>query len=502
MSPQQLQILLVSATDTDCQDVERSLARAGLTSEVVWAPPGEAALHRAQAETYGLMLIDQKPGETSGQETCRHVRELRLKLPVVFLTGLGDEDAALEAVRLGAQEYLIKDLERGYLRLLPNVVRRAVRQWEDKQGQRGVQARLLEASDQVRLWADEVEERNRELAVLSEMGRALQASGDVEEAYSVITSSARHLFPGESGALCIMAAPEGPVETVAVWGDESSKLCHDAFAPDDCHALRQRSIYAVERTPSSAICRHLLPPLPDSYLCIPIMAQEESPMGLIHLQIPLSAPEPSLAGLGRSGAGQTSWLRSRQPFAATVADHIGLALSNLRLRETLHHQAVRDPLTGLFNRRYLEETLEREISRATRQGASLAVIMLDLDHFKGFNDTFGHPAGDEALRELAVLLEAHVRGSDVACRYGGEEFTLVLPDASLKDAQKRAEELREWVKRMRITHESQALDTMTASMGLACFPEHGSSAEALLRAADAALYRAKAEGRDRVVVSG
>jgi len=497
MTAQQLRILLVSATDGERHEVQQCLARPGLSREVVWASPGETALRQAQAETYGLMLISQRPGETGGLDTCRHVRELRLKLPIVFLASPGDEDAAVDALRMGAQEYLVKDTEGGYLRLLPNVVRRALRQWEDKQSQRSVQARLLDATEQVRRWAEEVEERNRELAVLSEMGRALQASATVEEAHSVIASSAEHLFPGESGVLCIMAAPEGPVETAAVWGGESTKLSHDAFSPDDCHALRQRSIYAIERTPTAAICRHLLAPLPDSYLCIPILAQEESPLGLLHLQAPRSDPESRL-----TGGDQTNWLRSRRPFVATVADPIGVALSNLRLRERLHHQAVRDSLTGLFNRRYLEETLTREISRATRQSTSLAVIMLDLDHFKSFNDTFGHSAGDEALRELAVLLEAHVRGSDVACRYGGEEFTLVLPDASLENALKRAEELRDWVTRMKITHESQTIDTVTASMGLACFPEHGSSAEALLRAADAALYRAKAEGRNRVVVAG
>ncbi len=185
-----------------------------------------------------------------------------------------------------------------------------------------------------------------------------------------------------------------------------------------------------------------------------------------------------------------------------MADHIALALTNLRLRETLREQAVRDALTGLFNRRYLEETMEREVRRAERKGAPLGIIMLDLDHFKNFNDTFGHEAGDTLLREVGALFQANIRGSDVACRYGGEEFTLLLPDTSREVARRRAEELREAVKNLHLQHQRHNLGSITISAGVALFPEHGDTAAAVMLAADAALYQAKKTGRDRVCVAG
>jgi len=185
-----------------------------------------------------------------------------------------------------------------------------------------------------------------------------------------------------------------------------------------------------------------------------------------------------------------------------VADSVALALANLKLRETLRHQSIRDPLTGLFNRRYMEETLERETRRVARAQRPLGIIMLDVDHFKLFNDTFGHDAGDSLLREFGNFLRAHVRGEDVACRYGGEEFTLILPEASLEVTRQRAEHLRGDIKHLHAQYHDQPLGAVALSLGVAVFPDHGSTGEAVLKAADAALYRAKREGRDRVVVAG
>jgi diguanylate cyclase (GGDEF)-like protein len=178
-----------------------------------------------------------------------------------------------------------------------------------------------------------------------------------------------------------------------------------------------------------------------------------------------------------------------------------LALANLKLRETLHQQSIRDPLTGLFNRRYLEESLNREIHRALRTERSLAVVMIDVDRFKQFNDTFGHDAGDAVLRELGTFLQTHVRTSDIACRYGGEELTLIFPDADLEDAAHRAEALRQGIKELEITHRGQTLDQITISMGVSACPDCGTDGDDLIKAADAALYRAKKEGRDRTVVA-
>jgi diguanylate cyclase (GGDEF)-like protein/PAS domain S-box-containing protein len=174
----------------------------------------------------------------------------------------------------------------------------------------------------------------------------------------------------------------------------------------------------------------------------------------------------------------------------------------LRKSEALLRElSVRDYLTGLFNRRYMEETLERELLRASRKGLSLGLIMLDVDRFKRFNDTWGHAAGDAVLHELGALLLGHFRGEDVACRYGGDEFIIVLPDASRKVTHERANHLCEHTRHLKIHFKGQTFEMITFSVGVAAFPENGTTSKEILKAADTALYRAKHEGRGHVVVA-
>ena len=172
---------------------------------------------------------------------------------------------------------------------------------------------------------------------------------------------------------------------------------------------------------------------------------------------------------------------------------------NEQLQAKLREQAIRDPLTGLFNRRYLNETLEREIVRAGRENVPLSVIMADVDHFKMINDTYGHPVGDKFLVEIASLLKSHARGSDIVSRYGGEEFLLVLPGTALDSAARRAEEIRQKCAEIIIQHEGKDLK-VTMSFGVAIYPDHGKEAEEIIVKADKALYRAKAQGRNRTVM--
>ena len=188
-------------------------------------------------------------------------------------------------------------------------------------------------------------------------------------------------------------------------------------------------------------------------------------------------------------------------YGRLFANLTALVLNNAQLREALREQSIRDPLTGLYNRRYMEEALKQQLSRITRQLHPLGVIMLDIDHFKSINDTHGHAAGDTLLLELGQLLKKHVRNEDIACRYGGEEFILIMPDASLEATQKRAEHLRQAVRGLRVKDDSQTPDGITLSLGVAIYPQHGQTKDSVLRAADDALYRAKQEGRDRVVVA-
>lgn len=171
--------------------------------------------------------------------------------------------------------------------------------------------------------------------------------------------------------------------------------------------------------------------------------------------------------------------------------------SETRLREL----SVRDSLTGLFNRRYMEETLDRELNRSERKQLPLGIIMLDLDHFKHINDTYGHAAGDTVLHYLGASLQAHIRGSDIACRYGGDEFILILPEASLEVTWERAERLCLDAKDLNVLYNGLLLETVSLSLGVAVFPDHGSTRLPLLAAADTSLYRAKIEGRNRVVAA-
>ena len=172
-----------------------------------------------------------------------------------------------------------------------------------------------------------------------------------------------------------------------------------------------------------------------------------------------------------------------------------------RALDVLREEAMTDPLTGLYNRRFLVEFLQREWIRARRRDGSLGVIMIDLDHFKRINDTFGHPAGDYVLIAVAGLLRMHIRSSDIVCRYGGEEFALVLPEASLENVRRRAEEIQAAISRLDLAHGDVSLGRLTASLGVAMFPDHADGPDAVLKAADGALYAAKDAGRDRTVVS-
>jgi diguanylate cyclase (GGDEF)-like protein len=253
-------------------------------------------------------------------------------------------------------------------------------------------------------------------------------------------------------------------------------------------------MYASEDSTShGGICPYLGQPRPEDYLCIPMLAQGET-LGILHLRRSKSRRISEM----QAAEGMVALKRE---LAETVAEHIALALANLRLQETLRYQAIRDPLTGLFNRRYLEETFKRELDRAARRKMSVGVIMLDIDRFKFFNDTFGHAAGDAVLVELSALLRMHVRGEDIPCRYGGEEFLLILPESSPHDTQRRAEQLQNEIQRMSVLYHVQSLPTITVSIGIASFPEHGGTVESLLAAVDSALYRAKNEGRNRLEVA-
>ena len=354
---------------------------------------------------------------------------------------------------------------------------------------------LQQANEKLMSKVQELEQHNLEMDLLRDMNEFMQACMTVEEAYEAIATLIVPLFPGCGGGLFMINSSSNLVEAVAEWGTIGSSST--LFMPNECWGLRRGRVHFVGQQSSGLFCKHIrgnctgktdvtsAKQLPRESLCVPMMAQGET-LGLLYL-------------IAQKPGGLTA---AKQQLAQTVSEHIALALANLQLRETLQQQSIRDSLTGLFNRRYMEESLERELRRCDRNGEPLGIIMIDVDHFKRFNDTFGHEAGDAVLRELGLFLQQNIRDSDIACRYGGEELMLILPEASLHDTGERAEQLREGIKQLRVQHRRQQLGAVTVSLGVACFPEHGFTGEAAIRAADAALYRAKKAGRDRVVTAG
>jgi diguanylate cyclase (GGDEF)-like protein len=341
--------------------------------------------------------------------------------------------------------------------------------------------KMQQANEQLVLWVNELKQRNSEATLLNEMGDLLQSCVAIENVYMIVKQFGVELFPEQSGALYILEPDVNILEVVSTWGNNPAR--ETEFTPDACWALRRNRIQSVTDARFKVRCDHVETELPFPYLCIPMMAQSEI-LGMLHIRGSVDQPIENLTQL-----------------ASMFAGRVALAISNLRLSEKLRRQSIRDPLTNLFNRRYMEEMMKRELRRATRHNRPIGVIMMDIDHFKDYNDQFGHTAGDVMLRKFGSFLHVHIRGEDIACRYGGEEFIAVLVEASLSDTLRRAHLLCEGISQISVYHGELKLTGITASLGVASFPEHGETMQELIEAADKALYRAKRNGRNQVMVA-
>jgi diguanylate cyclase (GGDEF)-like protein len=357
---------------------------------------------------------------------------------------------------------------------------------KDARVQVAVQA-ARDTNEKLEVWAETLERRNAEVTQLSRMTELLQSSQSLDEAYAIIGQHARRLFPATSGVLYLFDASQDQFQAASVWGEASVPLRESNFAAKDCWALRVGRLHLVQDQNGEPTCRHVEVSDRAAFpsICIPIMARGEA-LGVLHLE----TDEVSM-----------QFTEAQQRLSQAVADTLSLTLANFKLRETLRHQSIRDPLTGLFNRRFLEVSLGRELKRAARNQSALSVVMFDIDHFKDFNDIFGHEGGDLVLHALGDYLAEHIRGSDIACRYGGEEFVLILPDAPLDAGRGKAEKIREDIAAFRLSYQGRSLGPITISLGVSAFPEHGLDGDALLHLADAAMYRAKEEGRNRTTTA-
>ena len=335
--------------------------------------------------------------------------------------------------------------------------------------------------------------RNAQVQGLSELSRFLQSCSDLEEAAGLLKQHLPPLMRAASGSLYLAGAEQDPLRQAFTWGD---KKFVEFFELNQCWAARLRQPFVQPFETGSASCAHLQSDYASAHNnnnieCLPLMAYGEL-LGIVVLEADVASdPRESLE------------IEGSRRFAL---EQVGLSIGNLKLRESLRHAATRDVLTGLYNRRFFDESSQREMMRALRQQAKgdyagLALMMIDIDHFKLFNDQHGHEVGDQVLREVAQVLQRQTRGSDVAARFGGEEFTLVLADITDQHAFERAQRVRQEVEQLVLHCSGKDIGKVTISIGLAHFPMHGSTVEALLLAADRALYGAKSAGRNQVVVA-
>jgi diguanylate cyclase (GGDEF)-like protein/PAS domain S-box-containing protein len=352
---------------------------------------------------------------------------------------------------------------------------------------------LRQSNERLQWLVHELEQRGLARAALNELGGVLGVCNTLDEGLRAVGRDLGTLFPGEgAGVLYWLYQQPAEGSIVAAFGSDAS--CAPSVRPHECWALRRGKPHDCLPASGGLLCDHLVKPPPGPYTCAPLLVRGQL-LGLLYRELrhgPQPAADPALA---------SEELAAARQWVASVAEYLALALSNLILRETLETQARHDPLTDLYNRRYMEEALEREMRRAERSRRPMGVIMLDLDYFKRYNDTLGHEAGDRLLVALANVLRSQVRAGDIVCRYGGEEFLVILPETTPELVVQRAEQLRRLVRdQLRDPSDGRA-GPVTLSLGVAVFPLHAGNAVDLVRAADAALYRAKSGGRDRVEVA-
>jgi diguanylate cyclase (GGDEF)-like protein len=323
-----------------------------------------------------------------------------------------------------------------------------------------------------------------ELSQLGRYGNLLHGCTDLAEILQVSQQMLSVLLPGSAGSIYPLIDGEGLAEATHLWGIHVGQTTAQANHKD-CWAIQRKRIHLSHSDTPRSACAHIrLPQGVDSMsaACIPLTAQDDS-LGWVYLSANGQGAFPKLS------------------LAVAACEQLGLALANLKLRQHLSDLSVRDPLTNLFNRRYLQESLDREIGRCKRRKMPLAMMVFDIDHFKALNDEHGHPAGDAVLIAFSRLLQQSTRDEDIACRLGGEEFILILPEMEQSTAERRAQEMLDAIRGMELMFDGKKLRDITASAGIAVFPMHGINAEQLIARSDSALYQAKNKGRDQYAVA-
>jgi len=338
---------------------------------------------------------------------------------------------------------------------------------------------LSQIAEHKRLFS-EAESSRLQIEQLFAMTDMLQSAENHEDVGAILQATSAHLLPQYRGALYIFNNSNDRLDLVRYWphGDDCNPS--PALVPGNCWALKRGKPHINDPHKGSLCCAHNNGEI--STLELPMIAR-----GKVH----------GLLMLAIDGTDGTARLQQIKRIARALADSVSLALANIRLQEKLRTQSLRDPLTGLYNRRYMEDALDRYLSLAERDGTPLSVLMIDLDQFKKLNDTYGHAKGDAVLRDVAAQMVGALRPADVVARFGGEELLVVLPNCGLEDARLKAEMLRSRIEGLGSVHNT----TVTASFGVACVPETSTGLGDVVAMADAALYAAKQAGRNKVMLS-
>lgn len=339
--------------------------------------------------------------------------------------------------------------------------------------------------ESVELQEEKIKRSTREIELLRQLANTLAACTTIEEAQTVVRDIAPRVIGDFNGCVSIVRESRNLLEVGIDWG--GSWPASTSFSPHDCWALRKGKYHISREKNHNLDCHHMGELCSDhTTMCIPLIAHGNT-VGVFHLYFADSQAELD---------------RETKNLVFTLAEHLGLALANLRLQEELRSQAMRDPLTGLYNRRYFEDAIDREYYAANQNNSILTILMLDLDHFKRFNDNFGHDAGDFVLKEVSSLFSRVVSDRGIVCRIGGEEFVVVSTKLDAQQALALSNRIIEEVRELHLSLRGISLGQLGVSVGIATYPELDVSEKELIKLADTALYEAKERGRSQAVYAG
>ncbi|GAK52023.1 two-component response receiver and regulator protein [Candidatus Moduliflexus flocculans] len=438
---------------------------------------GQVALKAAHASPPALILLDILLPDMDGYYVCQELKkdESTRDVPIIFISALDETIDKVKAFQTGGVDYITKPF------FPEEVVSRVEVHLNIATMKKRLQIQNTQLQQEVyerKHLSEILQQQNHDLAAFSRMCTLLQKSLTEEDSYHILAEVCGLLFPGSSGEVFIADSNQNRLRPALSWGNNGLR-----------HQSLEIEAFTRHYNQQLTTPRRSHPPyfIEQEKLCLLLCSGDKL---LAVLMIMLETP-----------ASEEEWrqiILAKEMIITSLIEHYTLALLNLRLRETLKHEAIHDPLTGLYNRRHMEVTLEREAYLAERHKHSMAILMTDIDHFKRFNDTYGHDAGDVVLKEFACLLQHFFRREDIVCRYGGEEFLLILPETSLDIATKRAEHLLQRVREWHVSYRNQQF-SITTSVGVAAFPQNSIHIQEVIAAADAALYHAKRNGRDQVV---